>query len=176
MWSPDFLFRLLLPPVAALITTELPVPGFRLLGIESLGLLLRPYLGDDTHNLAVQDISLAENVFRVILEKSGAGELGDSEQSKRSIAILWKSALKKIVAKDALQIYEGVLAKLDNDPAAGFLLDCLRMDGRLTDPESVRKILDFALYLRKDNLLEELERVSAAVQLLRFVLLKEKSA
>ena len=84
--------------------------------------------------------------------------------------------MKKIVAKDALQIYEGVLAKLDNDPAAGFLLDCLRMDGRLTDPESVRKILDFALYLRKDNLLEELERVSAAVQLLQFILLKEKSA
>lgn len=102
-----------------------------------------------------------------LLDVLGAHDLSNEgknvPQLNKNLALLFKGILATIVPKLAVQLYEELLCKIDNDRAEAFVLDCLRMDSRdLLNAESAKKILDFALYLRKEMLLEELERVSAA--------------
>lgn len=58
------------------------------------------------------------------------------------------------------------------------MIDCFRIDcgyryDALLTPEFAQNVLHFSLYLRKNELSEEIERINAGVMFLRLVVLKQ---
>ncbi len=99
--------------------------------------------------------------------------MGSAAFQSYGFGLFFKGVLGMTVAPLALTLYERLLVKVDNDRAEAYVLDCLRMEKReILNAEIAERVLDYALYLRKEMILEEVERVSAGAALLVYLLLR----
>lgn len=138
--------------------------------------------GHIVYSVEIPDLEASQEIKSILLkflQLLGTKELSEEETKpglvpNQQLALLLKGILARLPLSLASIIYEELLSKIDNDRAEAYVIDCLRMDSReVLNLDSAKKILDFALYCRKEMLLEEVERVSAAVSLLKYLLLKQ---
>ena len=75
-------------------------------------------------------------------------------------------------------MYDQLMKKVGITEAEAYVIDCFRIDcgyryQSLLKPEFAQNVLNFSLFLRKNEISEEIERISAGVLFLRLVILKQ---
>lgn len=149
----------MLPVIQTLITAENPrQKNYQVLGISCLQKLFKDYIA---HDVEIPDVAAGQELKGVLLkllDTLGSQDLANDGMHapalNKQLALLFKGILASLAPKLAASLYEDLLCKIDNDRAEAYVLDCLRMDSRdILDEDSAKKILDFALYLRKEMLL-----------------------